>query len=136
MKRPEQALQKAVCAYLDVALICSEALYFAVPNGGKRSAVEAAIMKGLGVKAGVADLCILWRCPEWRLGTAGFIELKADKGRLSPAQRDFGISCKAVGSHWAEARSVDEVEAILLRWRVPVCTGVRLYPPRASVGKG
>lgn len=35
-------------------------LLFAVPNGGARNAREAAIMKGEGVTAGVADLILLY----------------------------------------------------------------------------
>ena len=34
------------------------ALLFAIPNGGKRNAAEAAHLKRQGVKAGVPDLCL------------------------------------------------------------------------------
>ena len=43
--RPEQALQRTVAQYLDLA-------------GGYRNAIEGAIFKSLGVKAGVPDLAI------------------------------------------------------------------------------
>ena len=33
-------------------------LVFAIPNGGKRNAAEAAHLKRQGVKAGVPDLCL------------------------------------------------------------------------------
>lgn len=52
----------------------------AVPNGGFRRPVEAAIMKATGTVAGVPDL--LWI----REGQAFFTEVKTEKGRLSPVQ--------------------------------------------------
>lgn len=120
MKREEQELQKAVCAFLDVALPRGVALYFHVPNGGLRSKVEAGIMKALGIKAGVADLCIIWSPPGARRAHVGFIELKAVGGKLSPEQLAFGASCKALNARCDLAHSLDEVEEILRRWGVPL----------------
>ena len=57
---------------------------YAVPNGGKRSAFEAARLKGEGVRAGVPDLCL--NLP--RGGAHGlFVEMKAPGGRESPEQK-------------------------------------------------
>lgn len=53
MKRPEDALQRAVCDLLTIYERQGHLRFFAVPNGGKRSKIEAAIMKGMGVRAGV-----------------------------------------------------------------------------------
>jgi hypothetical protein len=53
---------------------------FAVPNGGKRRPIEAAIMKGTGTVAGVPDM--IWI----REGQVFGLELKADKGKLTPVQ--------------------------------------------------
>lgn len=59
---------------------------FAVPNGGKRSPLEAAIMKGLGVTAGVSDIIVLIPAG----GMHGMvIELKAPGGKPTELQRDF-----------------------------------------------
>ena len=56
---------------------------FAVPNGGHRHVAVAAKLKREGVKAGVPDLML----PIARGGYHGlFLELKADKGRLSDVQ--------------------------------------------------
>lgn len=58
---------------------------FAVPNGGRRSKIEASIMKGEGVRPGVPDLIL----PVARGGAHGFfLEMKAGDGRLSPQQLD------------------------------------------------
>ena len=112
MKRPEDILQKAVCAFIDVA--APGLLYFAVPNGGGRSKVEGAILKATGVKAGVPDIVIL--LPN---AGAGFLELKAGKGVLSPTQKQWRDDLRARGYAWAEVRSVEEVEDILGRWLLP-----------------
>lgn len=63
-------------------------LLFHVPNGGKRSAVEAARFKAMGVKAGVPDLIL----PVPRGGYAGlFIEMKYGKNKTTASQ-DWWLS--------------------------------------------
>lgn len=60
------------------------ALLHHIPNGGKRDAITAAIMKREGVKAGVSDLFL----PVARHGYHGlYIELKALDGKLSSNQK-------------------------------------------------
>lgn len=55
----------------------------AIPNGGKRSAITASILKDEGVLAGMPDLII----PCARKGYNGlFIEMKYGKNRLSANQ--------------------------------------------------
>lgn len=59
---------------------------FAIPNGGKRSKVEAAILKGEGVVAGVSDLFL----PNARGGCHGlFIEMKWGDNKPTPEQEAF-----------------------------------------------
>ena len=53
---PESAIQRAVFLHL-AARGCGFA--FHVPNGGWRSPIEAAILKGMGVRAGVPDLIVI-----------------------------------------------------------------------------
>ena len=65
-------------------------LIFAIPNGGKRSAREATILKSEGVTAGVADLFIMRSAGLYH---GLFIEMKQGKGRQSPAQIDFQCRC-------------------------------------------
>jgi hypothetical protein len=55
---------------------------FHCPNGGWRSPIEAAIMKGLGVRAGVPDVVAV------RDGHFYGLELKATNGCLSAVQRE------------------------------------------------
>jgi hypothetical protein len=53
--RPEQTIQRAVIEHLAVRRT-PRTFAFHVPNGGARSKIEAAILKGLGVVAGVPDV--------------------------------------------------------------------------------
>ena len=63
-------------------------LLFAIPNGGYRSAVEAAIMQGEGVTPGVPDLFFARPAMQWRAHGL-FIEMKSETGKLTPAQKDM-----------------------------------------------
>lgn len=121
----EQKLQIAVSSYLDYAL--PDVLYFAVPNGGKRSLIEAALMKKMGVKAGVADLLLFWK------GGMGAIELKRPdkKAYMSEAQHDFSNQWRDKGGKFACCNSLDMVEECLKSWglspkyKVPIMEGSR-----------
>lgn len=112
MKRPEQDLQIAVASFIERA--APGLLFFHPANGGARSKVEGAVLKAMGVKAGVPDFVIL-------LPNAGvaFIELKAGKGVLSPPQKQWRDDLRARGYLWAEARSIEEVEDLLTTWLLP-----------------
>lgn len=104
--RPEQALQKAVCQYLDVALP-PDAIYWHTPNGGGRSKAEAGIFKAMGVKAGIPDLFIL------RNGLLFAIELKAGRGTVTPAQEAMHEALRKQFVQVAVCRSIDDVHAKL-----------------------
>lgn len=58
---------------------------FAIPNGGKRSRIEAAIMNGEGVVAGIPDLLLCERRGEWG---GLFIEMKVLPNVPQPKQLD------------------------------------------------
>lgn len=129
-RQPETELQIAVIEYLRMAL--PDAITLHCPNGGKRSLVEAKIMKAMGVLAGASDILVCWgtHFPAHGSGVkvpAGslWIELKAGKGKLSKAQEAFRDDCRAKRIHWAEARNLEDVE------RACRAAGLR---PRASVG--
>lgn len=109
MKRPEQEIQKAILHFIRVQY--PAAIVFHIPNGGARTKIEAAILKGQGVRPGVADLCVLWAN-----GGVGFLEVKADNGRLSMVQVVFAYDCYKLGIPWACVRSVDEAQDALKAW--------------------
>lgn len=88
------------------------AFVFAVPNGGARSPVEAAIMAGQGVVAGVPDLITI------RGGQVFGLELKAPGGRLSPAQIACHERMRAAGAIVATACSLDEALRLMETWQL------------------
>jgi hypothetical protein len=67
-------------------------IVFAVPNGGKRNAAEAANLKTQGVLAGIHDL-IIW-LPG---GSSILIEMKATNGHLSTSQVGIHAHVKQLG---------------------------------------
>lgn len=107
-KHPEDDLQRAVCRLLDIYQARGKLMYFAIPNGGKRSKIEAAIMKGLGVKSGVPDLQILFTN-----GTTIFLELKAGDNEPTRNQKTWIHWLNENGRPTYVVRSVDEVYGIV-----------------------
>ena len=70
-RRPEDQIQRALVQHLKAR--AARGLYwYAIPNGGWRSAAEAAIMKGTGTRPGVPDLGFVFQ------GRPYFLEVKAD----------------------------------------------------------
>jgi hypothetical protein len=109
-KRPEAALQRAVAAFLDVALP-DDAWWSAVGHGGG-GLVRGAQLKAMGVKAGFPDVHVLWR------GIPIYIELKSTTGALSDEQKAVRDAIRKSGGLWHMARSVEQVEQALVSWGV------------------
>lgn len=86
--------------YADLAL-----LLFAVPNGGARNRIEAGIMKGEGVTAGVADMLFLLPNKNHH---ALCIEVKTPKGRQQDSQKRFQRKVEAFGYRYEIVRSLEE----------------------------
>lgn len=110
----ESQIQSAIMAFLDMALPGSYRA-FAVPNGGKRSAITGAIMKREGVKAGVPDIAIVREG-----GSIAFLEVKTPKGRLSNSQVEFRDWCGSHSVPFAVVRGVGDTEAFLRDLNVPL----------------
>lgn len=66
-----------------------------------------------GLTKGLPDLMVM--APGLPIG---FIELKADKGRLSDAQVSFSLRCFELGVPWACTYGRDEPIEILQKWQV------------------
>jgi hypothetical protein len=106
---PESALQKAVIAYLRIRAK-PHVIYFHVPQGGRMRPQRGALLKALGVRAGVADIILFHNC------LAYCLELKAPSGRMSPDQETFAADCKAAGVAYTVAYSLDAALAALKGW--------------------
>lgn len=107
----EDAIHRAVVGHLKVRAR-KGAFYWHTPNGGARGKTEAARFVGLGVRAGVPDLVILMG------GEIYGLELKADKGRVTPIQRSVHEQMRAAGATVAVAFGLDDALAQLTRWQV------------------
>jgi hypothetical protein len=109
--RPEQIIQRAVFDHLR-ARAARGVFAFHVPNGGYRKPIEAAIMKGLGVKAGVPDVVAIHK------GRCYALELKAERGRATPKQLEAIAAMEAAGAHCCIAEGLDRALAVLEQWGI------------------
>lgn len=107
----EDAIQASIVEMVVVAGI-DNLECFAVPNGEYRDIKTARKLKATGVKAGVTDLIFIHP----RTHVAHFLEVKTEKGVLSPAQALFRDKCIALGHPWGLARSRDDAQDILTFW--------------------
>ena len=109
MSRPEQRIQQAVVEHLRLRG-APDLVYLHVPNGGLRSPIEAAIMKGMGVRKGASDLLI------WQGGRSYAIELKAPGGKTTDSQLRFLQDLRKAGAQTAICIGLDEALAKLEEW--------------------
>ena len=73
-----------------------------VTEAGPRGARRQAILVGMGVHAGFADLIVISG------GRVLFLEVKSETGRLRKSQEVFRDTVCAQGFGWALVRSVDD----------------------------
>ena len=115
----ESAEQSALFAWASQVSFSYPALrlLYAIPNGGARNKITAAILKREGVRAGVPDICLPVPSGAYH---ALYIELKRTaqpgkpRGTLSEAQKWWIGELQAVGNFamvcygWDEARRTIE----------------------------
>ena len=107
--RPEDQIQRAVFQHLAVRA-ATGVFAFHPPNGGWRSRVEAAILKGLGVVAGVPDVIAIHN------GRVFAMELKAPGGRATDKQLEAIAAMREAGAFVALAEGLDRALACLEAW--------------------
>lgn len=104
MKREEDAEQIELCSWLDEIGV----KYYHPANGGARNAITGALLKKMGVKRGVPDICILKACNGYH---GLYIELKKKKGgRVSPEQRQWLQDLNDEGYRAVVCRGADEAK--------------------------
>ena len=109
-RHQESTLQKTCVAWFRTQYPEHALMLFAVPNGGGRSRIESAIMKGEGVTAGVADLILL----EARGGFGSLcIEMKTrDKAsKQRPSQKAWQEASERAGNRYVVIRSFEAFRA-------------------------
>lgn len=109
---PEERLQSSVVQHL-MLRGTPDTIWYHPANGGLRSKRTAIRMKKLGVVAGVPDLAFVLSD-----GRAAYMELKAPKGVLSPAQKAFRDKCSRMEVEYAVVSSLDTALDILTAWGV------------------
>jgi hypothetical protein len=126
-RTPEADLQRAVVQALRFALPRTAIIHHCaneVTEAGPRGARRQAILVGMGVHAGFADLMVLCE------GRVLFLELKAPKGRLRPVQEEFRDAVLAQGFGWALVRSLDDALGALADFGL--ATRIAPAPRRAA----
>lgn len=82
----------------------------AIPNGGYRNAIEAAIMKREGVLAGFSDLIIIAD------KNVLFVEAKTKTGRQSALQKEFQKKVSLLGFQYSICRSLSDFVLTVEKW--------------------
>lgn len=112
MIRHEEILHRQVASYLNTI---PGLLWWATPNQrGTRSAAEMGVLKAMGVRPGVPDICLI--APG---GKAAFLELKAPGGKVTPSQAGFMSDALEKGALVGVCYSLADVAAHLNTWFGP-----------------
>lgn len=77
------------------------------PNGGKRSAIEAARFKAMGTRKGFPDLFLALPCNGYH---GAFFELKSEKGKTSKEQEVYLALLKKQGYKTFVTRSYEDFD--------------------------
>jgi hypothetical protein len=109
--QPEAAIQRAVFAHFR-ARSASGVFAFHPANGGYRRPIEAKILQGLGVTSGVPDVIAI------KDGRTYALEIKAEGGRLSPAQEQVLVALRAAGATATHCHGLDQAIRILEGWNL------------------
>ena len=104
MQHNESRLQSACVLWFDMQYPAMSDLLFAIPNGGKRNAIEAKIMKGEGVRAGIPDLMLA--CPMGRYHGL-FIEMKSGNNSSTAKQKEKQRRLREQNYCVMECRDID-----------------------------
>jgi hypothetical protein len=93
---------------------------WAVPNGGKRPGKTGPILTAEGVLSGVSDLVLSLPSTVYH---GLFIEMKSDKGKVSPSQAAFLERQKAVGYQTAVCYTFDEFMEVINNYMASIVKG-------------
>lgn len=106
----EAILHQQVATYLTLAVRAPD-FWTTFPAGGGGKA-RGGQLKARGLKAGVPDVLLI----HGGTGRAHWIELKTERGVVSPMQAEVGAALLGAGSPVAVCRSLDQVQDMLKHW--------------------
>jgi hypothetical protein len=109
----EERFQRETALFFDFVLP-TDAWWSHFPNGGHRHMLVGASLKRQGTQAGAPDNLIIWQ------GKAHWVELKSRYGTLRASQQTTIPAIEAAGSPVAVARTLEDVEAALTAWGIPL----------------
>ena len=107
MKYKESKLQQACVRWFNYQHPKLRGILFAVPNGGRRDKETGAMLKAEGVLRGVADLILLKSNAHYG---ALLIEMKTEKGKQSPNQREWQEKIEKDGYKYVICRSKEDFQ--------------------------
>jgi hypothetical protein len=113
MQRPEQTIHKAVADHLRQRGVAGLVWWHTnnnVARRGRQAAIQGAIAKGLGVRAGVSDIIAVHD------GRIFALELKAPGGRPTEAQLEFIADMNRAGAFTCVAEGVDAAIRTIEAW--------------------
>jgi hypothetical protein len=128
---PEADIQRAIVSALRFVLPFGSIVHHSaneVTQAGVAGARRQAILVGMGVTPGFADLIVLSQ------GKVLFLEVKSATGSLSPAQKAFRDTVQAQGFPWALVRSIEDTlgalseAGMITRVRGTARTGIPVTP--------
>lgn len=109
----EHNIQRLVVAWFRNTYPHLAAVFFAIPNGGKRNAVTGRTLKDEGVLPGIPDLMLaVCRGPHAGL----FLEMKTRTGSVSADQRAAHDALRAQGYAVAVARGYEAAKAVITHY--------------------
>jgi hypothetical protein len=111
MSKTENQIQRKIKQYLDIVL-SADSFWTAINPIPSKSIIAAANSKAMGMKAGVPDILILHK------GKTIWIEVKKEGGYLSRRQKEVHEQIAMAGGDVFTARSVDDVQELLQKWRI------------------
>lgn len=95
-----------------------------IPNGGSRNRAEAIKLKQMGVKSGVSDLCLPY--PKG-IYCGLYIEMKYDKGRHQPSQKEFLTDMATAGHYVATCYTARDAVEVLEKYLNLKCLQTHIH---------
>lgn len=98
----EARIQREIITF--IRAVAPQCMVFAIPNGSQRTSSGRPANAVAGFTSGAPDLCVVM--PR---GAVLWLEVKAEKGRVSDAQLAFHLELQARNHDVAVVRSIEDV---------------------------